>query len=70
MSILPVETDNKFIFDVAESVIENILPLLPDTPSIVDPLPIRVNGVTLPEDEITALPFKVNEFVTKTLPVN
>jgi hypothetical protein len=56
MSVLPVDTENKFVLDAAASVTESILPLLPDTLSIVDPLPISRNAVAFDDAETSKLP--------------
>ena len=61
MSILPVDTENKFMPDAAASVIENTLPALPDTLSIVEPLPISRNAVAFDDADITVLPVTDSE---------
>jgi hypothetical protein len=45
----------------AASVTENILPLLPDTLSIVEPLPISCNAVAFDDADITVLPVTDSE---------
>ena len=59
--VLPDDTDSKFEVDDVTSVIENILLLLPDTPNIVDPLPISCNALVFADADITVLPVTVNE---------
>ena len=61
ISILPVDTENKFAFDDVTSVIANIPPLLPDTLSIVEPLPISCNAVAFDDADITVLPVTDSE---------
>jgi hypothetical protein len=59
--VLPDDTDSKFEVDDVTSVIENILLLLPDTPNIVDPLPISCNAILFADADITVLPVTVSE---------
>jgi hypothetical protein len=61
MPVLPVDTENKFVPDAAASVIENTLPALPDTLSIVEPLPISCNAVAFDDADITVLPVTDSE---------
>jgi hypothetical protein len=70
MSILPVDTENKLVLGAAASVTENILPLLPDTLNIVEPLPISCNAVVFDDADITVPPITDNPLPeTNRLPV-
>ena len=61
ISILPVDTENKFVFDDVISVIANIPPPLPDTLNIAEPLPISRNAVAFEDADITVLPVTDSE---------
>jgi hypothetical protein len=56
MSVLPVDIEKRIELVVFVSLTLSILPRLPDTLRIVEPLPISCNAIAFEDADITVLP--------------